>query len=143
MAHKTCGDISADLAKAQRQFQKWRRSCKKRTRIPETLWDLAVQLAHTHGVSRIASLLKLDYYSLQKRLRARNFGDGNSHPSSTPTFIELGPLPQVAPAECVIELADGAGALMRVQLKGYHAADVSALGRTFWETQRCCKSPRK
>ena len=143
MARNFSGNIPTDLANAQRQFQKWRRSCKKRSRIPEPLWDLAVQLAHTHGLSPTALALKLDYYSLKKRLQRGNRGDGDQHPSSTPTFIELGPLPQAASTECVIELADGAGALMRVQLKGYHAADVAALGRTFWETQKCCKSPRK
>jgi len=142
MAHQTCGDISADLAKTQRQFRDWRDSRKRGARIPEKLWDLAVGLAHTHSVARIASLLKLDYYALQKRLRSKNPGGGR-HPPSTPTFIELGPLPQAAPAECVIELEDSAGARMRVQLKGYHAADVAALGRTFWETQKCCKSRRK
>jgi hypothetical protein len=33
----------------------------------------------------------------------------------------------------VIELEDGAGASMRVHLKGYEASEVAAVGRRFWK----------
>ena len=38
---------------------------------PQPLWALAVRLAKTHGVSRTATALGLDYYSLKKRADAR------------------------------------------------------------------------
>ena len=36
--------------------------------------------------------------------------------------------------QCLLELDNGAGATMRVQLVGYDAADVEALSRSFWST---------
>jgi hypothetical protein len=51
--------------------------------------------------------------------------------SSDPAFVELtSPVPVAK--HCQIELDNGAGATMRVQLVGYDAADVEALSRSFW-----------
>ena len=35
--------------------------------------------------------------------------------------------------QCQVELDNGVGATMRVQLVGYDAADVEALSRSFWD----------
>ena len=36
--------------------------------------------------------------------------------------------------QCQVELDNGSGATMRVQLVGYDAADIEALARGFWDT---------
>jgi hypothetical protein len=88
---------------------------------------MAVQLANVHGVNRTATALRLDYYSLQKRA-----GAGTTQArASAPAFVEL-PSPVVVSKQCQLELDNGAGATMRVQLVGYDAADVEALSRSFW-----------
>ena len=91
------------------------------------MWNLAVHLANKHGVSRTATALGLDYYSLKKQAEAV----AQQLPSQSPAFVEL-PAPVVVGKQALFELDNGAGATMRVQLLGYDAADVEALARRFW-----------
>jgi hypothetical protein len=55
---------------------------------------LAVKLADEHGLSRTASVLKLDYYSLKKRVAAKSSDSISGPPFSTSvnkpdSFIEV------------------------------------------------------
>jgi hypothetical protein len=121
------GSLPADLERVRSQFQAWRGRRKIGERIPQPLWALAARLAKAHGVSRTAGALGLDYYGLQKRAGAI----AAPARSSAPAFIEL-PSPVMAGKQCQLELDNGAGATMRVQLVGYDAADIEALSRSFW-----------
>jgi len=127
MVGRKRGDVPRSLARGRDRFEAWRRVRKVRTRIPGQLWDLAVKLAVAHGLNRTASVLKLDYYSLKKRVAARSA----AATSATPAFVELSP-PSVTTAECVVEFEDGVGARMRIHLSGCEAPDLVALGRSFW-----------
>lgn len=116
-------ELPADLARAQDRLAAWRRTKKPRSRIPEALWNMAVELAGKHGLHRTARTLKLDYYSLKKRVDAA--GDQGKRDDSA--FVELPSL--LAPAsECVIELDENAG-ILRVHLKGYSVTDIATVGR--------------
>jgi hypothetical protein len=55
----------------------------QRSRIPQPLWTLAVELVRRHGVSRTAIALGLDYYQLKRRAAA------TAAAPSGPTFVEL------------------------------------------------------
>jgi hypothetical protein len=118
--------LPSDLAQALNRFQAWRAQRTGRGRIPRALWSLAVRLTRTHGVSRTALALGLDYYSLKERAEAAISGP----PASPPGFVEL-PSPVVAKTG-VFEFDNGAGVTLRVHLVGYDAADVEALARSFW-----------
>lgn len=118
-------EVTADLAGALARLRSWRRTRRPGTRIPEPLWERAVELAAVHGLHRTASTLQLDYYSLGKRMAA---AAGSPGPSS-PAFLEL-PAGITAGRECVLELEDRRGLRLCVHLKGYDAADVVAVGRS-------------
>jgi hypothetical protein len=45
---------------------------------------------------------------------------------------ELSPPLVAASVECVVEFEDGAGAILRVHLRGCDAPDLVALRRSFW-----------
>jgi hypothetical protein len=124
------GELPKDLAQARSRFEAWRQRRQGGRRIPQPLWNLAVQLASQHGVSRTATALGLDYYSLKKQAAAA----AQQLPSRGPAFVEL-PAPVVVGKQALFELDNGAGATMRVQLLGYDAADVEALARRFWGTE--------
>ena len=64
-------DILSDV---ESQFERWRRSRSRGTRIPATLWDAAVGAARECGVSKAAGALRLDYYKLKQRLEAASKG---------------------------------------------------------------------
>jgi hypothetical protein len=122
------GQLPPDLLGGQRRFRAWREHRKLGCRIPQSLWAMAIRLAESHGVSRTSMALGLDYYSLKKR------AEGASAPPqpSGPAFLELTP-PALVAKQCRLELDNGSGATMRVQLVGYDVADLEALSRSFWD----------
>jgi hypothetical protein len=120
------GSLPADLERARSRFQAWRTRRKVGTRIPRTLWALAVRLAKTYGVCRAATALGLDYYSLKKRIEP----PATSRQLDGPAFVEF-TAPTMVAKQCRVELNNGAGVTMRVQLIGYDAADIEALARGF------------
>jgi hypothetical protein len=127
MARRNQREIAPELARGRDRFTAWRRTRKPKSRIPESLWELAVQLASTHGVHRTSRALRLDYYSLKKRVEAAVA----CREKNASAFIELPPVP--APVqECVIECEDGAVRL-RIHLKGYNAAEIATVGRSLRE----------
>ena len=128
MVGRKARNIPASLARGRDRFENWRGSRKVRSRIPNQLWDLAVKLAVAYGLNRAASVLKLDYYSLKKRVEAK----GAATSSVASAFVEVSPLPMTAVGECVVEFEDGAGASMRIHLSGCEVPDLVALGRSFW-----------
>jgi hypothetical protein len=122
--------LPKDLVRGRSGFQAWRKRRQAGSRIPHSLWALAVRLANTHGISRTSAVLGLDYYGLKKRAEA-----AASEPQArSPGFVEL-PSPVVVRKRCLAELDNGVGATMRVQLTGYDAADVEALSRSFWSAK--------
>jgi hypothetical protein len=83
-------------------------------------------------VSRTASVLRVDYYALKKRLQEQV---ASSHDvpklGELPAFVELAtPAPRTR-GECLLELEDVDGAKMRVHLQGFEAPDLAALAQSF------------
>lgn len=122
--------LPKDLAQGRSHFHAWRRLRKNGSRIPPSLWKLAIRLSRSHGVSRAATALKLDYYSLKKQVAAAT----NPTQSTSAGFVEL-PAPVMIGKQGLFELDNGAGATMRVQLVGYDAADIEVLARSFWNAE--------
>jgi hypothetical protein len=122
------GLLPPDLVRGRARFQAWRGQRKVGERIPQPLWTLAVRLAKVHGVSRTVGALGLDYYSLKKRVESAAIPPQ----SSGPAFVELTSPVMGLAKQCRLELDNGSGATMRVELVGYEAADVEALSRSFW-----------
>jgi len=117
------GREPAALARLRRRFSTWRASRTVGERIPAALWEAATQVAAEHGLSRAATALKLDYYTLKKRVDDLDA----TPPATAPAFVELSP--SILPTdECVLEIENGDGARMRVQLKG-QSLDLLALTR--------------
>ncbi len=124
------GRVPARLLRLEQRFAAWRKNRKSRERIPPRLWRSAAKLAADYGLNQTATVLKLDYYSLKKHL-----DEQHAVTASNCAFIELPPAPVAAASECLIEFEDGAGARLRVHLKGADVPDVLALGRSFWNAQ--------
>ena len=60
--------IPEPIAQLQRQLEQFRSTQPGRTKLPESLWQAAVELARQHGVYPVAHPLRLDYTRLKKRL---------------------------------------------------------------------------
>jgi hypothetical protein len=120
------------IAQLQRQLEQFRSSRPGRTKLPESLWQAAVELARQHGIYAVAHPLRLDYTRLKQRL-----GGMPSQPrkQNKAAFVELiGDGAAVLP-ECVIEFELPAGGKMRIQWKAAVTPDWTGLLRAWRETQ--------
>lgn len=132
MHGRKSGEIPARFAAAARQFAEWRRTTTRGTRIPESLWELAVQLAGEHGVWKTARTLKVDYYGLKRRLAEASRVPAPKFSAPSSHFVEVTPSIMASPGECLIELENGDGSKMRIHLKGSQTPDLAALCNSFW-----------
>ena len=129
---KTRG-LPARLEKLRRRFEKWRRTRKAGSRIPEPLWNAAVKVAGVYGLHRTAKTISVNYYALKKRTEKEVLvGVSDSGPAA---FVELTSPVGAGCCECVLELYGADGAKMRIHLKGVAAPDLAALSRSFWQVE--------
>jgi hypothetical protein len=117
----------------QFQLEQFRSSHPYRTRLPETLWQSAVELARQHGLYSVAHPLRLDFTQLKKRLG----GVVNTpRKASAPAFVELIASHPATVSECVIEFESSMGGKMRIQWKGSAGPDWASLLRVWREAER-------
>jgi hypothetical protein len=119
-----------------REFDAWRQRRRGRAPIPFRLWALAVEQARSAGVHFTARRLRLNYYSLKQRVEGEGTARALGGPPA-PAFVEVtrdGPL--AGSSECVIDLADGRGATMRIVLTRAALPDLAALSQAFWGARR-------
>ncbi len=127
--------ISGSLEQVRQRLERWRKTRKRCTSIPDALWAAAVELAREYGVNKTARALGLDYYSLKKRLESRA-PEGLYEAKGGARFIEwVTPLGNPT-SECIVELEHPGGAKMKIHLKGKVEPDVVALSGVFWSAGR-------
>lgn len=114
----------------ERQFEQFRSTRAGRAKLPESLWQAAMEQARQHGVNVVAHTLRLDYNALKKRL------GGSSLPQREPgsaNFVELMSGGGAPADEYVIEFESCPSPRMRVQWRGAVPPDWSALLRAWRE----------
>jgi len=125
------------LSDVRRQFEHWRRSRRRGTRIPEALWRAAASAGREHGVSKTSQALRLDYYALKERVESSGPEERSAvEPLSEIKFLEI---PLGAPSgrpECILEFEDGHGARLRVELEGSALAEIESVARALWSLAR-------
>lgn len=122
--------IPEPIVQLQRQLEQFRGTHPRRTKLPEPLWQAAVELARRHGIYPVAHPLRLDYMQLKKRLSGVS---SHRRKPSKPAFVELitrQPEPQ---ADCVIEFESASGSKMRVQWRAAAPLDWASLLRAWRE----------
>ena len=124
--------IPEPVAQLQRQLEQFRSAQPGRAKLPESLWQAAVELARQHGVYPVAHPLRLDYTRLKERL-------GGSptvrRQAAKPAFVELVAPSRAQLEECVIEFESSGGSKMRIQLKAAVPPDWTTLLRAWRETE--------
>jgi hypothetical protein len=128
MNRKSTAAIPEAILQLQRQLDQFRSTQPRRTKLPDSLWQAAVELARQYGVYSVAHPLRLDYTGLKKRLG----GVPTLRRKATkPSFVEL-----IAPQEeCVIEFEAPSGNKMRVQWKASTPGDWVNLLRAWREAE--------
>ena len=119
------------LNQVKDRFALWRKNRKRGEHISTALWASAVSLAAQHGVERIAQELRVSVDVLKKHI-ARSV-DPTRTAAAAPRFVELfaQPLLNAAPSvECMIEMENGRGGKMRVEINNIDA--LIDLANAFW-----------
>ena len=136
MKSRRNSELPSGLEKVRRRFERWRQRRARGTRIPDSLWTAAVEVAESWGVCQTAKVLRLDYYSLKRRLERKVADRSNgSQDEAAAAFVELSVPAAATPRECTVDLEDGSGATMRIHLKGVETSDLAALCRSFRELE--------
>ena len=133
MNRKGTESMAEPIAQLQRQLEEHRRMRSRRAKLPESIWDAAVELAREYGVHAVAQALRLDYMGLKKRL-----GEVASRrpDKSKPVFVELITPPPAAREECLIEFESERGDKMRIHWPVRVAPDWTALLRAWRGTEQ-------
>jgi hypothetical protein len=129
---KSTAPIPEAIGQLQRQLEQFRNTQPQRTKLPEPMWQAAVELARQHGIYPVAHPLRLDYMGLKRRL-----GGVPTHrrKASKPTFVELTE-PRVVPlAEYAIDFECPSGRKMRIQWKASGQPDWVSLLRAWREME--------
>jgi hypothetical protein len=120
--------LADSIAQLRQQLEEFRAANPPRTKLPESLWQSAVELARQHGVYAVARPLRLDYTRLKERLGESS---GGRRKKTKPAFVEL-----IAPKptklhEFVIEIEASHGAKMRIEWRTAAPPDWTALLRAW------------
>ena len=133
MNSKSALPVPEPILQLQRQLDQFRSTQPHRTRLPETLWQAAVELAREHGLHPVARPLGLDYMGLKRRLAGVPVGGKKA---TAPAFVELIAAHPATMAECVIEFESSIGGKVRIEWKNSSAPDWASLFRGWRESER-------
>jgi hypothetical protein len=125
--------IPEPIAQLQLQLNEIRSTRPRGKKLPDSVWQAAVELAREHGVYSVARHLRLDYAGLKKRL------GGVSHrrrKARKPAFVELIAPPSAMLRECLIEFESLHGGKVRIQWKAAAPPDWMSLLRAWREAER-------
>ena len=117
-----------------RQIEQWRENRNGNEKMPEALWEPAIELAKAYGVSPVQRILRIDYRGLERRALGIVKAKTRGHAPATdraPRFMELPSLP-ARRGEHVVELEDAAGRKLSLKIPAGHLAEVLPLAQAFW-----------
>jgi hypothetical protein len=125
--------IPEPILQLQHQLDQFRSTQPRRTKLPEPLWQAAVELARQYGVYPVAHPLRLDYTQLKKRLGGVTSSQRKAH---RPAFVELVTPRSAVLEDCVIEFESSSGGKMRIQWKAPAPPDWASLLRAWRDAER-------
>jgi len=127
MPRRNSQKVPEAITQLQTRLDQWRSTQKGRTKLPESFWQAAVDLAKEYGLFRTADPLRLDYMRLKKRLESST-GTPGKQPRAA--FVELVARPADL-QECVIEFESVGRAKIRIQWKSVAPPDWVGLLRAW------------
>ena len=132
--HGSTHSTPEPILKLQRQLEDFRSSQPVRTKLPESVWQAAVELAQQYGIYPVAHPLRLDYMGLKKRLG--EISPPARQKAAAPAFVELVATQPATLEECVIEFESARGAKMRIHWKATTPPDWTHLLHAWRETEK-------
>ena len=127
-------DGKLTLEAVSRHVEQWRSGRKRGERIPQRIWEEALALVGTYGISRVSRGLRLSYTELQNRRRRIAATQPRQGPAEETAFVEIDGalLEQAARGEATatwleLERPDG----LRLRIRPSHRGELLALVERF------------
>lgn len=129
--HPLTAEQSTALENVLQLFADWRKNRTGKCRIPDNLWQAAIDLHQTQEMSihKIALSLRLNHTALKEKIcdfshcaEVDLSGDDEQA-----MFIEVAPTPECS--DCIIEMENQDGVKMRICFKGRVDPAVISLGK--------------
>ena len=132
MGRKRRTALPQKVKELRTRIERWRRTRRKRSAMPDKLWGEATLLARAQGIYRISSALRLNYENLKKRVEGAPGGgrDGSSG------FVEVEGAQLVGAfesARTVVEFSGADGAKLVIRLSGREELDIVGIADAFWK----------
>ena len=130
--------IPEPITRLREQLHEFRATHTPRTRLPDSVWQAAVELARQHGVYAVAHPLRLDYVGLKQRLdrMTPTVRMQKTPATKAATFVELLAPPAVTNRDtCVIEFESARGSKLRIHWPASVPPDWPSLLRAWQEAE--------
>jgi hypothetical protein len=127
--------LPESITELQSQLAQFRSTHPPRTKLPQSLWQSAVDLARSHGLYVVARSLKLDYCTLKKHLSGSAECRG-PRKKAQPKFIELIGATRHSVDEYLIEFESARGRKLRIHCKTNTPPDWPVLLRAWRRADR-------
>lgn len=121
----------ATIEQVRAELESWRKT-RAGSRIPERLWESAVELARVRGVNQVAKGLRLNYYDLKQRLEEAGAGTDVERRRPGPGFVEVKLPAGGGLAECTVKIEDRRGSRLTVELPGSSAGQIIEIAKALW-----------
>jgi hypothetical protein len=123
-------EATLTLEAVAKHFAHWRRRKTNGERIPEELWNQALTLLETYGISQVSRTLRLSYTELDKRrkigeagLSRQGSGDDTAFVEIDRALLEQAPGPDAKAVWMELERPDG----LRLRIRPSHRGDMLTL----------------
>jgi hypothetical protein len=124
------------LQEVAEHFEQWRKRKRNGERVPERLWNEAVSLVETYGVSQVSRTLRLGGRDLNRRRGMIESGPRRQERSGKRAFVEIDPVvmdqtpgPEASAGWMELERPDG----LRLRIRPSGGAELLALVERFLE----------
>ena len=123
-------EATLTLEAVAKHFAHWRRRKTNGERIPEELWNQALTLLGTYGITQVSRTLRLSYTELDKRrkiseagLSRQGCGDDTAFVEIDRALLEQAPGPDAKAVWMELERPDG----LRLRIRPSHRGDMLTL----------------
>jgi hypothetical protein len=124
---KKNASLPESITELRAQLEEFRATHPRRTRLPESVWQSATELARCYGLYVVARSLRLDYGTLKRRVNGSTLPCRSRQKKSSPQFVELVGTARASVDEYVIEFTSTRGAQLRVHCRSSTPPDWTAL----------------
>ena len=123
-------EATLTLEAVAKHFAHWRRKKTNGERIPEELWNQALTLLETYGISQVSRTLRLSYTELDKRRKVIEAGRSRQGSGDDTAFVEIdralieqAPGPDATAVWMELARPDG----LRLRIRPSHRGDMPTL----------------